>query len=114
MGASNSAEPKLSPEQREAESIAASTGALPMLQKAFSKLANPESNTVPLQNLQVLLLLILIKFLALDCYHDLIFEIVNSLVSAMLRFESRRWKLQYRECTRFVSSVVGSVRFISG
>ncbi|KAJ1378262.1 TLDc domain [Sesbania bispinosa] len=52
MGASNSAGPRVSEEQREAETVAASTGALPVLQKAFSKLANPETNAVPLENLQ--------------------------------------------------------------
>ncbi|TKY73861.1 TLD domain-containing protein 1 [Spatholobus suberectus] len=52
MGASTSAEPRVSAEQKEAEAVAASTGALPMLQKAFSKLANPETNAVPLENLQ--------------------------------------------------------------
>ncbi|KAK7316975.1 hypothetical protein RJT34_00827 [Clitoria ternatea] len=52
MGASTSAELRVSAEQKEAENVAASTGALPMLQKAFSKLANPETNTVPLENLQ--------------------------------------------------------------
>lgn len=52
MGASTSAEPRVSAEQHEAEAVAGSTGALPMLQKAFSKLANPETNTVPLENLQ--------------------------------------------------------------
>ncbi|RDX57874.1 hypothetical protein CR513_62850 [Mucuna pruriens] len=52
MGASTSAEPRTSAEQKEAEDVAASTGALPMLQKAFSKLANPETNAVPLENLR--------------------------------------------------------------
>ncbi|KAL2347271.1 hypothetical protein Fmac_001271 [Flemingia macrophylla] len=52
MGASTSAEPRVSAEQQEAEAVAGSTGALPMLQKAFSKLANPDTNTVPLETLQ--------------------------------------------------------------
>ncbi|ESW09687.1 hypothetical protein PHAVU_009G147800 [Phaseolus vulgaris] len=52
MGASTSSEPRVSAEQNEAESVAASTGALPMLQNAFSKLANPQTNAVPLENLQ--------------------------------------------------------------
>ncbi|KAG5035925.1 hypothetical protein JHK87_010835 [Glycine soja] len=52
MGASTSAEPRVSAEQKEAEAVTASTGALPLLQKAFSKLANPETNAVPLENLQ--------------------------------------------------------------
>lgn len=54
MGASTSSEPRVSEEQNEAESVAASTGALPMLEKAFSKLANPQTNAVSLENLQVL------------------------------------------------------------
>ncbi|KOM41154.1 hypothetical protein LR48_Vigan04g135200 [Vigna angularis] len=52
MGASTSSEPRVSEEQSEAESVAASTGALPMLEKAFSKLANPQTNAVSLENLQ--------------------------------------------------------------
>ena len=53
MGASSSTEQKVSSEQRELESIAASTGALPMLKKTFSKLADPQSNALPLNALQV-------------------------------------------------------------
>ncbi|WJX34624.1 hypothetical protein P8452_22723 [Trifolium repens] len=52
MGASTSSEPKVSPEQQEAENVASSTGALPILQKAFSKFANSETNAIPLENLQ--------------------------------------------------------------
>ncbi|XP_027333194.1 uncharacterized protein LOC113848033 [Abrus precatorius] len=52
MGASTSAEPRVSAEQKEAEAVAASTGALPILQKAFSKFANPETNAVTLENLE--------------------------------------------------------------
>lgn len=52
MGASSSTEQKVSSEQRELESIAASTGALPMLKKAFSKLADHQSNALPLNALQ--------------------------------------------------------------
>ena len=53
MGASSSTEQKVSSEQRELESIAASTGALPMLKKTFSKLADPQSNALPINALQV-------------------------------------------------------------
>ncbi|GAV76083.1 TLD domain-containing protein [Cephalotus follicularis] len=52
MGASSSKEQTISSEQREVETLAASTGALPMLQKSFSKLADPQSNTIPLQSLK--------------------------------------------------------------
>lgn len=51
MGASSSME-QVSVEQREAESLAASIGVLPMLQKAFSVLADPQTNTIPLHSLQ--------------------------------------------------------------
>ncbi|XP_075082206.1 uncharacterized protein LOC107764097 isoform X2 [Nicotiana tabacum] len=51
MGQSSSAE-QVSPEQREAESLAASTGALPSLQKAFSLLSNPQTHSIPLHSLQ--------------------------------------------------------------
>jgi hypothetical protein len=54
MGASTSMEQqKVSAEQREVENQAASTGALPMLRKAFSNLADPQTNAIPLKNLQV-------------------------------------------------------------
>ncbi|KAF2324666.1 hypothetical protein GH714_016189 [Hevea brasiliensis] len=39
-------------EQRELENLAASTGALPMLQNSFSMLVDPQTNAVPLQSLQ--------------------------------------------------------------
>ncbi|KAF5739352.1 hypothetical protein HS088_TW12G00557 [Tripterygium wilfordii] len=52
MGASSSTEQKVSSEQREVETLAASTGALPMLQNSFAKLADPLSNSIPLQRLQ--------------------------------------------------------------
>ncbi|XP_012073839.1 uncharacterized protein LOC105635371 isoform X2 [Jatropha curcas] len=52
MGASSSIEQNVTREQREVESLAASTGAMPMLQNSFSKLADPQKNVVPLQSLQ--------------------------------------------------------------
>ncbi|XWS20981.1 hypothetical protein CRYUN_Cryun30bG0015900 [Craigia yunnanensis] len=52
MGASASTEQTVSPEQRELESLAASTGALPLLQKSFSKLSDPQNNTISVQSLQ--------------------------------------------------------------
>lgn len=51
MGASSSTQ-QVSTEQREAETLAASTGALPMLQKSFSRLSNPETKAIPLTSLQ--------------------------------------------------------------
>jgi hypothetical protein len=36
------------------ESLAASTGSTSLLQNAFSKLADPQTNAIPLQSLQVL------------------------------------------------------------
>ncbi|KAK9270101.1 hypothetical protein L1049_025675 [Liquidambar formosana] len=47
MGASSSTE-QVSAEQREFETLAASTGPVPMLQKAFSRLADPQTNLVPI------------------------------------------------------------------
>ncbi|KAK4768425.1 hypothetical protein SAY87_003566 [Trapa incisa] len=53
MGTSASTEQKdISPEQRELEGLAASTGAVPMLQKAFANLADPQENAIPIQSLQ--------------------------------------------------------------
>ncbi|XP_021692693.2 uncharacterized protein LOC110673800 isoform X2 [Hevea brasiliensis] len=52
MGASSSIEQKGMSEQRELENLAASTGALPMLQNSFSMLVDPQTNAVPLQSLQ--------------------------------------------------------------
>lgn len=53
MGASSSTQQHPPSEQREVESLAASTGALSLLRNAFSKLAHPQTNTLPLQSLQV-------------------------------------------------------------
>ncbi|KAK9061382.1 hypothetical protein SSX86_018563 [Deinandra increscens subsp. villosa] len=47
MGASSSTE-QVSVEQREAESLATSTGALTVLQKAYSNLADPLTKTIPI------------------------------------------------------------------
>lgn len=55
MGASSSSE-QLSPEQREAESLAASTGALTVLEKAFSNLSDPLTKTIPIDSLKVIFL----------------------------------------------------------
>ncbi|KAL8128961.1 hypothetical protein V2J09_018116 [Rumex salicifolius] len=51
MGAGSSTE-QITDEQREVESLAASTGSLPSLQKAFSSLSDPQSNSIPLISLQ--------------------------------------------------------------
>ncbi|CAA7055396.1 unnamed protein product [Microthlaspi erraticum] len=50
MGASSSTDNKESPEKREIESLAASTGALPLLQRSFSNLADSQTNTVSFQS----------------------------------------------------------------
>jgi hypothetical protein len=115
MGASTSSEPKVSPEQQEAENVASSTGALPILQKAFSKFANSETNAIPLENLQVLLIINFNNFLILNFIDSCSCSLLDKLVvffSEMLQFRSRRWKLHYRERERFVSGVIGSIRFI--
>lgn len=52
MGGSSSTEQVSPPELRDAESLAASTGALPMLQKAFSVLSDPLTHSIPLPSLQ--------------------------------------------------------------
>uniref|UniRef100_A0A2P2KG28 TLDc domain-containing protein n=1 Tax=Rhizophora mucronata TaxID=61149 RepID=A0A2P2KG28_RHIMU len=52
MGASSSTEQKVSSERREVEGLAASTGAIRTLQSAFSKLADPQLNAIPLHSLQ--------------------------------------------------------------
>ncbi|XP_008776884.2 uncharacterized protein LOC103696933 [Phoenix dactylifera] len=53
MGASSSTEHgSSSQEQQQEESLAASTGSLPTLRTAFSKLSNPNSSTIPLSSLQ--------------------------------------------------------------
>ncbi|KAK2971475.1 hypothetical protein RJ640_020881 [Escallonia rubra] len=51
MGASSSTE-QVPADQREAETLAASTGALPMLQNAFAKLSDPETKAIPVDSLQ--------------------------------------------------------------
>ncbi|XP_071698531.1 uncharacterized protein [Rutidosis leptorrhynchoides] len=51
MGASTSTE-QVSTEQREAESLAASTGALTLLQNTFSNLSDPQTHTIPISSLQ--------------------------------------------------------------
>ncbi|KAI7734162.1 hypothetical protein M8C21_026394 [Ambrosia artemisiifolia] len=51
MGASSSTE-QVSPEQREAESLAASTGALTLLEKAFSIISDPVTKTVSIESLK--------------------------------------------------------------
>lgn len=52
MGASSSKEQNVSSEQREVESLAASTGSTSLLQNAFSKLVDPQTNAIPLESLQ--------------------------------------------------------------
>nr|KJB14426.1 hypothetical protein B456_002G124600 [Gossypium raimondii] len=52
MGASSSTEQPASAEQRELENIAASTGALPLLQKSFPNLSDPQTNAISVQTLQ--------------------------------------------------------------
>ncbi|XP_043714996.1 uncharacterized protein LOC122663386 [Telopea speciosissima] len=53
MGASSSTQQNhISQEQREIESEAASTGALPILHNAFSKLSDPQTNAIPFVCLQ--------------------------------------------------------------
>eukprot|EP00262_Sarcandra_glabra_P010806 TRINITY_DN2625_c3_g1_i1.p1 TRINITY_DN2625_c3_g1~~TRINITY_DN2625_c3_g1_i1.p1 ORF type:complete len:563 (-),score=83.42 TRINITY_DN2625_c3_g1_i1:165-1778(-) len=51
MGASSSTA-QTSGEQQELESLAVSMGALKMLQNAFSKLSDPQTNTIPLKSLK--------------------------------------------------------------
>lgn len=51
MGQSSSIE-QVSPELREVQSLAASTGALPALEKSFSLLSDPHTNSIPLNSLQ--------------------------------------------------------------
>lgn len=54
MGQSSSSSTgNISAAQREAESLAAATGALPTLQKAFSLLSDSQTNAIPLGSLQV-------------------------------------------------------------
>ncbi|KAJ0085068.1 hypothetical protein Patl1_09279 [Pistacia atlantica] len=52
MGASPSTSHNVPNEQREVESLAASTGSLPVLQNAFSKLHHPQTNLLPRRTLQ--------------------------------------------------------------
>ncbi|KAK4434599.1 hypothetical protein Salat_0622700 [Sesamum alatum] len=52
MGQSSSREQEVSPELREVQSLAASTGALPSLEKAFSLLSDPQTKTIPIHSLQ--------------------------------------------------------------
>ncbi|XP_010552829.1 PREDICTED: uncharacterized protein LOC104823101 [Tarenaya hassleriana] len=52
MGASSSTDNKASAEKREVENLAASTGALPLLQRSFSNLVDSETNVVSLQSLR--------------------------------------------------------------
>ncbi|KAL1534793.1 hypothetical protein AAHA92_30928 [Salvia divinorum] len=52
MGQSSSTEQGVSPELRQVQSLAASTGALPSLQKSFPPLSNPQTQSIPLASLQ--------------------------------------------------------------
>ncbi|XP_073021239.1 uncharacterized protein [Primulina eburnea] len=52
MGQSSSSKQEESPELREVQSLAASTGALPSLQKAFSLLSDPQNKSVPVHSLK--------------------------------------------------------------
>ncbi|KAL0323176.1 UNVERIFIED_CONTAM: hypothetical protein Sangu_1936900 [Sesamum angustifolium] len=52
MGQSSSTEQQLSPELRQVQSLAASTGALPSLEKAFSLLSDPQTKSIPIHSLQ--------------------------------------------------------------
>ncbi|KAL3634258.1 hypothetical protein CASFOL_021312 [Castilleja foliolosa] len=52
MGQSSSTEQEVSPELREVQSLAASTGALPSLEKAFSLLSDPQTKSIPTHSLQ--------------------------------------------------------------
>lgn len=64
MGGSSSTEnSKASIDEREAESLAASFGALPLLQAAFSALADPSSTAIPLHSLK--------KCLDLSCKYSI-------------------------------------------
>ncbi|KAI3873290.1 hypothetical protein MKW92_015066 [Papaver armeniacum] len=51
MGASSSTNQN-NQEQQELESLAASTGGLPILQKAFTRLSDPHTNSIPLHSVQ--------------------------------------------------------------
>ncbi|KZV20147.1 hypothetical protein F511_01004 [Dorcoceras hygrometricum] len=52
MGQSSSREQEESPELREVQSLVASTGALPRLQKAFSRLSDAQTKSIPLHSLK--------------------------------------------------------------
>lgn len=52
MGQSSSRDQEESPELREVQSLAASTGALPSLQMAFSLLSDPQTKSVPVHSLK--------------------------------------------------------------
>ncbi|KAL1561078.1 hypothetical protein AAHA92_03825 [Salvia divinorum] len=52
MGQSSSTEQGASPELREVQSLTASTGALPSLQKSFPLLSDPQTQSIPLASLQ--------------------------------------------------------------
>lgn len=104
---------RVSAEQKESEAVAASTGALPLLQKAFSKLANPETNAVSLENIQVLLEK-LNNFLILDDRFSffILWWRGRSVFSAMLQFRSRRSYFFRKQRAGFVSGVTRSLSII--
>ncbi|CAA0813355.1 TLD-domain containing nucleolar protein [Striga hermonthica] len=52
MGQSSSREQEVSPELREVQSLAASTGALPSLEKTFSLLSDPQTKSIPVHSLR--------------------------------------------------------------
>ena len=85
MGASSSTE-AVSKEQREVESQAASTGALPLLQKSFSNLADPLSNSIPLSSLQVPIACLILQSSSdfTRLYSFSIISIIRSIVFAVL------------------------------
>uniref|UniRef100_A0A1D1XE75 TLD domain-containing protein KIAA1609 n=1 Tax=Anthurium amnicola TaxID=1678845 RepID=A0A1D1XE75_9ARAE len=84
MGASSSVD-KPSPAQQEEESLAASTGSLPMLQNVFAKLSSPESKAVPVKSLQDILSLNIKNLLAEslpvpECFPQLLNNLGPSIV----------------------------------
>ncbi|KAG6422674.1 hypothetical protein SASPL_113051 [Salvia splendens] len=67
MGQSSSTEQGASPEMLEVQSLVASTGALPSLQKSFPLLSDPQTQSIPLPSLQNWVTTYLIKLdIALD------------------------------------------------
>ncbi|KNA23091.1 hypothetical protein SOVF_028010 isoform B [Spinacia oleracea] len=64
MGQSSSTETVELKEERELESLAASSGALPFLQNSFSILADPQSHSIPLPSLQQCFSL---KYTSINC-----------------------------------------------